>query len=104
MLPPVVLQVTAVLGPPRPVTEAVNVVDSPALRATADGATLTPVTTELTVTCVVDALEGSAILVAVTQNVPVVVAENSPEALMLPPPLTDQVMPVFTAPLTVAEN
>jgi hypothetical protein len=104
MLPPVVLQVTAVLCPPRPETEATNVVVSPALRPIELGLALTPVTTELTVTCVVEVLEGSATLTAVTQYVPAVAAVNRPQELMVPPPLTDQVIPVFAAPLTMAEN
>ncbi|WP_306590494.1 hypothetical protein [Geothrix sp. 21YS21S-4] len=104
MLPPLALQLTLWLGPPTPETEAANPVDSPALRAIVEGLTLTPVTTEFTVTVVLATLLASAADVAVTVNVPAVVAVNRPLPLMLPPPLTHQFTPVFTAPLTLAEN
>jgi hypothetical protein len=47
---------------------------------------------------------GSTTLVAVTVKLPMVVAENRPDPLMDPPPFTDQVTPLFAAPLTVVEN
>ncbi|WP_306590493.1 hypothetical protein [Geothrix sp. 21YS21S-4] len=104
MLPPVAFQVTAPLGPPNPETVAPNVVDSPAFRLMVDGLTLTPLTTEFTVTLVLALLLGSTTLAAVTMKVPAAVAVNTPFPSMLPPPLTDQLMPAFIAPYTVAAN
>ncbi|WP_306590492.1 hypothetical protein [Geothrix sp. 21YS21S-4] len=104
MLPPLTLQLTAPLGPPTPETVAANVVDSPAFRLMVDGLTLTPLTTEFTVTFVLALAFESARLSAVTVNVPAAVAVNSPEALMLPPPLTDHFTPISTALLTTAAN
>ncbi len=104
MLPPLAVQVTPLLVIPTPETDTVNLSTSLGFNTAVLGVTLTLDTTALTVTCVLLIFVGSATLVAVTVKIPAVVAVNRPLPLMLPPPLTDHVTPVFTAPLTVEVN